>query len=233
MRFLSLMALLLLFPFEGLSQSGVPTTFLIRIENISVENTLQGPSGNIPLPLAPGVWAVHTSTRPLFASGLADTGIGVEALAEDGIPDPLAATLSNQSGIVSSGVFNTPVGETGPGPLLPGGIYEFVFTATSGTKLSFATMFVQSNDLFYAPTELGIALFDSRGLPLEGDITSLIRLWDAGTEINQPPGIGLDQAPRQARANVGQTENGVVRQVSDGYSYPDVDEVIRVTITPQ
>lgn len=233
MRILPLIALLLLLPLEGLSQPGVSTTFLVRIENISQEDTLQAPSGNVALPLAPGVWVVHTDARPLFASGFADPGLGLEALAEDGNPAPLAASLSTQAGVINSAVFNTPTGASEPGPLLPGNAYEFVITASRGAQLSFAAMFVQSNDLFYAPNELGLALFDSRGLPVEGDVTSAIRLWDAGTEVNQPPGIGLDQAPRQVRPNVGQNENGVVRQVNDDDEYPEVDEVIRVTITPQ
>ena len=59
-----------------------------------------------------------------------------------------------------AGVFNMPVGAHGPGPLLPGGAYEFEVTASPETPyLSFATMFVQSNDLFIGPDDMGIALF--------------------------------------------------------------------------
>ena len=55
-------------------------------------------------------------------------------------------------------------------------------------------------------------------------------LWDAGTEVNEEPGVGLNQAPRQAGPNTGMTENGIVKMVNDGYTYPAVSEVIRVTI---
>jgi len=44
---------------------------------------------------------------------------------------------------------------------VPGGSYQFNFTANPGEKLSLATMFVQSNDLFYAPNGMGINLFDA------------------------------------------------------------------------
>ena len=62
-------------------------------------------------------------------------------------------------------------------------------------KLSFATKFVQSNDLFYAPDGEGIAVWGDDG-PITGDITDQIMLWDAGTEVNQEPGTGADQPIR-------------------------------------
>jgi hypothetical protein len=48
-----------------------------------------------------------------------------------------------------------------------------------------------------------------------GDVTSQVILWDAGTELNQEPGIGADQGPRQKGANTGKAENGGVRNVKD------------------
>jgi len=90
---------------------------------------------------------------------------------------------------------------------------------------------VQSNDLFFAPGEPGIDLFPG-GTAVNGDITGMILLWDAGTEGNERPGVGLFQAPRQPGPDTGTTENGDVRQVDDGYSYGAVDARIRVTITP-
>jgi hypothetical protein len=97
------------------------------------------------------------------------------------------------------------------------------------------TMFAQSNDLFYAPREEGIALFDASGKPIRGDVTSQILLWDAGTEVNEESGLGPNQAPLQAAPNTGPAENGVVRpitEVKDGFHYPTVPQVLRVTITP-
>ena len=180
-------------------------------------------------PLAPGAWAVHTSPGPLFMSGAPEGGSGLEALAEDGDPSGLAATLAGTMGVASSGVFNTPEGASAPGPLFPGGSYTFEVMAEPGDFLAFATMLVQSNDLFYAPDETGIALF-SGSTPTSGDVTSQIQLWDAGTEVNQLPGVGSDQAPRQAGPDTGADEAGNVRLVDDDYFYPT--PVIRVTITP-
>ena len=180
-------------------------------------------------PLAPGVFVVHKSLAPLFINGSADRGEGLEALAEDGNPAPLSATLATRAAL--NGVFNTPVGASGPGPLLPGSAYEFSFTADPGSRLSFATMFVQSNDLFYAPASTGIALWDASGTAISGDITAQIKLWDAGTEVNQAPGAGSDQAPRQAGTDTGTAEGGVVQVVNDGFSYPANGSIVKVTIS--
>jgi hypothetical protein len=180
-------------------------------------------------PLAPGAWAVHSmGSMVLFTNNMSDYGEGLEGLAEDGDPTSLLASLGSKSEVTSSGVFNTPTGSSGPGPLFPGNKYEFTFTAEEDQWLSFATMFVQSNDLFYAVGgESGISLWNN-GVPLSGDVTSYLMLWDAGTEVNEYPGAGLHQPPR---INGGPTENGVVKIVNDGFSYPSVSDVIKVTIT--
>ena len=205
---------------------GEETSFVLRIENVG-----DADQSAITTPFAPGVWAVHTAADPLFSAGQADRGSGLEALAEDGDPSALAAALASQAGVSTSGAFNTPVGATEPGPLPPGGAYEFTVVAVPGDRLSFATMFVQSNDLFYAPDGAGIALFHSDGTPVSGDVTAQVMLWDAGTEVNQEPGVGPDQAPRQAGPNTGPDEGGAVQIVSDEFSYPDTSATIRVTIT--
>ena len=186
-------------------------------------------NSGIATPFAPGVWAVHSSGRVLFEQGVADFGEGLEALAEDGGTDDLEAALANKMGVKSSGVFNTPVGSGSAGPLMPGQSYEFTFTASTGDYLSFATMFVQSNDLFLAPGDRGIALFsDPNGI--EGDISNEIMLWDAGTEANEYPGVGPNQPMRQAGPNTGVDENGNVRLVDDGYIYLDELETVKVTL---
>ena len=139
---------------------------------------------------------------------------------------------SNEFGFSESGVFNTPVGAAGPGPAGPGGAYEFSFSAAPGDKLSFATMLVQSNDLFFGPSDQGMPLFDGANQPMSGDITGEMILWDAGTEVNEEPGTGPNQAPRQAGPNTGPDENGIVQPVNDAFTYPPVENMILVTITP-
>ncbi len=210
---------------EGDDKMDEGVTFLIRIENISGDSDL-------PTPFAPGVWVLHSEPGPLFIKGEADKGYGLEALAEDGDPSALAEALNGMG--LHAGVFNTPVGADGPGVVLPGGAYEFEVKATPDTPyLSFATMFVQSNDLFVGPGEAGIALFDMDGMAMEGmqDVTADLELWDAGTEFNEEPGVGPDQAPRQSGANTGRPEiGGTVRVVDDGYSYPNASALVKVTI---
>jgi len=180
-------------------------------------------------PFAPGVWAVHESgVQAIFSNGAADRGEGLEALAEDGDPSGLNTSLTGASGILSNGVFNTPDGASGAGPLLPGNSYSFTFDAVEGNYLSFATMLVQTNDLFYAFGENGLSLFNN-GVPVQGDFTGEVMLWDAGTEVNEYPGAGNNQ-PVRGGGNSGPAENGVVQPVADGFSYPTVAEGIKVSI---
>ena len=183
-------------------------------------------------PIAPGVYAVHGSGAVLFSEGQADAENGLEALAEDGDPSGLSDALSTADGVIMSGVFNTVVGGGAPAPAFPGEAYRFEVTAESGDRLSLATMLVQTNDLFFAFDPSGIALFDASGMPISQDVTVAISLWDAGTEVNEAPGAGKGQAPRQTADNPGTTESGTVRLVDDGFEYPAPSEVIRVTIKP-
>jgi len=182
-------------------------------------------------PIAPGAWAITDGTPVIFRAGMPDLGMGLEAAAEDGDPTTLAASLMANPAVTSSGVFNTPDGASSPGPATPGNAYTFTVMAEPGDHLSFESMLGQTNDLFFAPGESGIDLF-SGGVALDGDVTGMIYLWDAGTEVNQFPGTGIDQAPRQSAPNTGADENGNVRQVDDGFKYPAVGDMVRVTIHP-
>jgi hypothetical protein len=200
---------------EALAEDGMPGT---------LGGYLAMNSGYVS-PLAPGVWVIHNRSKVLFDEGKTDHGDGLEALAEDGDPSGLASWLASQG--YQSGVFNTPLGAAGPGPLMPGQSYSFSFDAKGGEYLSFATMLVHTNDLFYAPSERGIRLFNGN-LAAEGSITTEIKLWDAGTEVNEYPGAGIHQP---ARLNGGVDENGVVMMVDDEYTYPAINQVIEVNIT--
>jgi hypothetical protein len=200
------------------------TTFVIRIENTASD-------GGLTI-LAPGAYELNDDPVAFFTPGEVDRGEGLEALAEDGNPVILVETIDEMMAgdMMSfiSMVFNTPVGADAPGPAGPGAAYEFTVEAYPGQYLTFATMFVQSNDWFFAPGPDGIELFDADGNPLQGDITSQISLWDAGTEVDQAPGEGADQAPRQAGPDTGEAENGLVELV-EGFE----DYQILVTISPK
>ena len=163
--------------------------------------------------------------------------VDIEAVAEDGDPAQLGEELSMEGSdqIIHSGIFNTPNGADGPGPIGPGASYTFTVNAAPGHLLTFVTMYVQSNDLFYAFAPAGLALFDAEDEPVGGDVTGQVMLYDAGTEADQEPGVGLNQAPRQASADTGPQGEGSVVAVdgtNDGYSYPAPSEILRVTITP-
>lgn len=215
---------------ESMAMEG--TTFTVRIENVSTPATLKSMKGETaPAPNSPGLWVVHSAAAPLFKAGKPDLGWGMEAQAEDGNPAALAEHCKTHAGVRSVGVFNTPRGDEQPGPALPGKVYEFTVTASPGDRLSFATMFGQSNDLFYAPSEEGIALFDAKGRAVSGDVTAKLYLWDAGTEVNEEPGFGPNQAPRQSGPNTGASEKTAVRKVKDAFTYPKVAQVLKVTIT--
>ncbi|RKD91563.1 spondin domain-containing protein [Mangrovibacterium diazotrophicum] len=132
-----------------------------------------------------------------------------------------------------SGAVAIPDDATEAGPATPGNSFTFSFHAGKKHLLSFATMYGISNDLFYAPDGMGIALYDN-GTPVEGDITSQVYLWDAGTEVNEEPGVGPNTGPQQSGPNTGPDENGTVRKIADvmdGYTYPPVADNIKVMLT--
>lgn len=211
-----------------------PVKFKVRIENISTKDEFTASNGTKwTLDFSPGAWLTHNSNDPLFTIGEKDRGQGIEAIAEDGNPTMLAKALQNQSGVLSSGIFNTAVGAEKAGGIRPGQVFEFTVNAKPGEKLSFATMFGQSNDWFYAPIGGGIALFDRNGTPISGDVTSQIALLNAGTEVDEEPGIGPNQGPRQKAINTGVDENGVVQVVNDPSVSTQTNKVMRVTITPE
>lgn len=87
--------------------------------------------------------------------------------------------------LVESGAF---MGSGTPPVIFPGEQVSFHFYAGEGQYLSFATMYGWSNDLFFAPENPGIQLYHDDGTPIEGNISSQVKLWDNGTRENQVPG---------------------------------------------
>ena len=214
--------------------SGREVTFTVRVENVSTATTLKLSNGmTAPAPTAPILWTITDDGNPLFTVGQADRGQGLERLAEDGNPGVLADFIAaNIKSVVHSGVVTVPSGDKAAGPITPGKAYEFTVMAAPGQRLTLAMMFGQSNDLFYAPGSKAIALFDAKGQPVTSDITSQLQLWDAGTEVNEEPGLGTNQAPRQAAPNTGPAEKRTVTLVKDQFRYPSVREVVRVSVKP-
>lgn len=181
-----------------------------------------------------------------IASALLATACGGEDETQQPVePTTFKVRLENVAPFtqLKSGVYNTRIGATAPGPLAPGEAYEFSFTAGKGQKLSFASMLGQSNDWFFAPAAGGIELYEN-GNPISGDVTSRVYLWDAGTEVNEEPAVGAHTGPNQASSLDGPgaaDADTMVRRItspttlSNGtmFNVPAVASMIRVTVTPK
>jgi hypothetical protein len=112
--------------------------------------------------------------------------------------------------------------------------YEARFTAGPGHNLTFATSLIESNDWFFAPDAAGIPLYVN-GQQNVGDITHLVRLWDAGTEINQALGTGNATCGVQTMRDFGAPDpDSRVRKVTEttvgGYPVPAINSMIKVTL---
>jgi hypothetical protein len=211
-----------------------PTKFTVRVENISNPEGMTASNGaKFPFALSPGMFVLSEKNAPLFTEGKPARN-GLEMQAEDGNPAGLVTSLVAMHHASNlHGVFNTPVGAMAAGPIRPGDSFEYSFTATLGMKLSSTMMFGQSNDWFYSPDANGIALFDTKGAPISGDITNKFILWNAGTEKDEEIGIGPNQGPRQKATNTGVDEHGVVSRVKDSRWTGKNAEFFRITITPE
>lgn len=214
----------------------------------------------ITTPLSPPVLAVHEQGFQVFTVGQ-PAGEGIETVAEDGFPasmlggNPLPPAperdlvdiLQGEDGVRSVSAMANPGGNVPalePAPNGDGESVTFTIEALPGDMLSLAAMYVQSNDYFFGFDQAGIPLFDSNSNPVSGDISGQIILYDAGTEVDEEPGVGPTQKPRQApdAEDVGEDEGGVVQIIvgpgedggtDEGNTYPGAAQIIRVTITPQ
>ncbi|MRH99379.1 hypothetical protein GH721_02440 [Kriegella sp. EG-1] len=160
--------------------------------------------------LAPGiVYAYNSESDPVFTQGEpAIPSSGVEEIAEDGNASIMYEYITNDL-LMPAAKSNemAPVG--------PGGSLTFTLDAPVGYKLGFNTMFAFSNDWFIATDNGGYHLFNGDGTPRTGNaITHQAYLYDAGTEMDQPIGLGVDQAPFQSGPNTGaDDDNNSIRRV--------------------
>lgn len=111
--------------------------------------------------------------------------------------------------LVESGTFK---GTGTPPVILPGQSVSFSFSAAKNQSLTFATMYGWSNDLFFAPANPGIKLYNDNGTPITGDVSASMKLWDNGTRKNQVPGKnathpGTAETPAKAIKEVNGTDD--------------------------
>ncbi len=119
--------------------------------------------------------------------------------------------------------------------LMAGALVDVTIDARPGEQLSLAFMLGHSNDGIIGTGTAGIALFDAGGRPVAGDVSAALGLWDAGTEVNEEPGIGPNQGMRQGAPTAGDPERRPVRAMSAaeyGRQWPAATTMLRVIITP-
>ncbi|NJB35089.1 spondin domain-containing protein [Croceivirga sp. JEA036] len=162
---------------------------------------------------SPGiVYAFNGDRDPFVLQGETNNpNNGLEEIAEDGNNSVAVSYLEGLGIPVAASNETTPVG--------PGGALTFTLTVPEGQnfKFGYSTMFVNSNDWFLAYNNAGYPLFDENGVPVSGTGASeKSYMYDSGTEIDEPVGFGIYQAPRQSGADEGPAdENTTVRRVSE------------------
>ncbi|WPU94759.1 spondin domain-containing protein [Mucilaginibacter sabulilitoris] len=125
--------------------------------------------------------------------------------------------------LVESGTFQ---GNGTPALIFPGQSTTITFSAAKGEALSFATMYGWSNDLFFAPANPGIKVYDNDGNPIEGDVSAQVKLWDNGTRINQKPGATVNHPGTADNKNI--TE--VTGADAQGNTYLEASKLVKATL---
>jgi hypothetical protein len=185
--------------------------------------------------LSVGVWAV-VEEGTIFDLNQ-ESSVAIERLAEEGSPTLMTAELILDEDVAESGEFSSSGGPDN-GPLVAAGeSVTFSFDADPGDVLQFMTMFGNSNDWFYAFGNDGLDLFNGDNA-ISGDQTSKIVLYDAGTELDEMPGLGLTQKPDHPNSvDIGPIDpvdmitNAMSRHTA--FVIPATNAVIKVTVTSE
>ncbi len=161
----------------------------------------------------------HNNTRALIIVIL--LGLLVACKKNDHMPhEKLATSITVENVLKSSPLVQS--GTFASAPIPPGESVTIHFSAAKGEVLTFATMYGWSNDLFFAPENPGINVYDEKGMPLEGDVSSQIKLWDNGTRINQVPGSEVNHPGIADEQNITEV-NGTDAQNN---IYADASELV-------
>lgn len=131
--------------------------------------------------------------------------------------------VTTMKDFVQSGTFR---GEGPNGTILPGQQVSFKFYAGKGQALAFATMYGYSNDLFFAPENPGLNLFDSDGNAKVGDVSNQLSIWDNGTRVNQAPG------PNVTRPGTAESQNvtAVPQRDAQGNTYLPASDLMKAEL---
>ncbi len=217
------------------SDSGVASAdLLVSLDNISAPGALSTSAGAVDIVIAPGVLVVHDSAWTLFHAGDAVAGTPLESLAEDGDPNALAALLADTPEVSAVVVLAAQDEATYENAAMgPGGHASQVISLRSDERLSYVAMFGQSNDVLVSTPPGGVSV-----LRPDGSVAPIpLSLFDAGTERNEEPGVGENQAPRQAEANTGEAVERSVARIDgldvEGWTYPDPLDFVSVAATLQ
>lgn len=209
--------------------------FEVFVRNVSQAGTFTTSAGSpLPVVFAPGVFQVHSEGSQWLGPG-SPASPALERLAEDGdVADAVIEAQAEpnvEAGSFGADVLNVSYGDAA---IQPGAFARFSFDAETGDRLELGMMWAQSNDVFVATVPGGIALFD--GAEPQAGAVGELSLWDAGTEVNQEPGLGDAQAARQPSPNTGASEGGVVTGIvgnvdAMGFSYPPLSATLQVELT--
>lgn len=144
------------------------------------------------------------------------------------VTQPNTITIENvldSKPLVESGTFK---GMGTPPVIFPGQSVSFTFSAARNQHLTFATMYGWSNDLFFAPENPGIKLYNDDGTPVTGDVSAQIRLWDNGTRINQTPGMSVSHPGEAETSSKNIKEVGATDDY--GNTYLPASQLMEVTL---
>jgi hypothetical protein len=129
----------------------------------------------------------------------------------------------NSRSLVESGTYQ---GEGTPPLILPGQSVSFHFSASVGQTVTFVSMYGWSNDLFFAPANPGITLYNEKKEPIEGDVSAQVKLWDNGTRINQKPGAAVNHPGAPDTKSITEV-NGIDAQ---GNTYLPASSLVKATL---
>lgn len=202
-----------------------PSGYELTIENVSDETTY-------PTAFSPGLFALHTEDQPIYSVGSSDLQGGLESLAEDGRPRGLDNTLNALSTIDQTITFEGERGPLRPGESVTMMIGEEELSASETPRLSMATMFTDSNDYIIGLPDDGYPLF-SDGEFNGGDLTDDLLVTDVGSERDQYPYYGPQQAPRQVGNGIGSEEGQVSEFTDTTHALPQAYALADINVSEQ